>query len=255
MTGQPQHLWIVVPAHNEREWITPTLEALVRQRDRRFTAVVVDNASTDGTAEVVRAFAAAHPGFDLRVIDEPEKGTGAASDTGMRYAIDQGATLLARTDADCLPTTGWTTAVRRAFDAGLEFAGGQTRSRTDDFRVTWRERMAVAAVLRLGRVMARFRKERRGPEFLGPYLLVAGSNTAITADLYKRCGGYPRTAIEDAHEDRELMNRVRQVTRAYGRRRDMVIHMSLRRVKAWGLRNTVSWYTDHAYRGEVVDVR
>jgi len=255
MTGVPERLWVVVPAHNEQEWITATLEALVRQRDRHFTSVVVDNASTDGTAEVVRTFAAAHPGFDLRVIHEPEKGTGAASDTGMRYAIDQGATLLARTDADCLPTPGWTTAVRRAFDAGLQLAGGQTRARTDDFRVTTRERVVLAAVVRFGRVVARFRSDRRGAEFLGPYLLIAGFNTAITADLYQRCGGYPRTAIEDAHEDRELMNRVRRVTRAYGRRRDMVVHCSLRRIKAWGLRNTLAWYTDHAYRGDVVDVR
>ncbi|MEU7089982.1 glycosyltransferase family 2 protein [Streptomyces achromogenes] len=43
-------LWVVVPAHQEAERIDATLDALAAQRDRDFTLVVVDNASTDGTA-------------------------------------------------------------------------------------------------------------------------------------------------------------------------------------------------------------
>jgi hypothetical protein len=84
--------------------------------------VVVDNASTDGTTEVVGTFAAEHPGFDLRVIHESEKGTGAASDTGMRYAIDQGATLPARTwlDDGRAPRVRRGAAIRRRPDPGAD---------------------------------------------------------------------------------------------------------------------------------------
>ena len=53
------HLWVVVPAWNEECGIGATMAALADQRDRDFTLVVVDNGSTDGTAAVERACAAA----------------------------------------------------------------------------------------------------------------------------------------------------------------------------------------------------
>jgi hypothetical protein len=51
------------------------------------------------------------------------------------------------------------------------------------------------------------------------------------------------------------VNAVRLQTRAYALRRDIVVHGSSRRVKAWGLRNTLAWYADHRYRPDFVDVR
>ncbi|WP_411573419.1 glycosyltransferase family 2 protein [Streptomyces fradiae] len=50
-------LWVVVPAHQEATRIGAALEALAAQRDRDFTLVVVDNASTDATAAIARDFA------------------------------------------------------------------------------------------------------------------------------------------------------------------------------------------------------
>jgi len=248
-------LWVVVPAYNEEQWITPTLASLAAQRDRDFTLLVVDNASTDGTSATVRRFADAHPDLDLRLIREDQKGTGAACDTGMRHAIANGATLLARTDADCLAAPGWTAAARRAFQSGYEMVGGRLKARTDDFRVTIPERMLLASLFRIASFTASLRPSLNGPEYLGRAMLIAGGNSAITASLYERSGGYPRLAIEDDHEDRELMNRIRRITGAYGRCRDMVIYWSQRRTKAWGLWNTLSWYDNHGYRGAVVDVR
>jgi hypothetical protein len=35
----------------------------------------------------------------------------------------------------------------------------------------------------------------------------------------------------------------------------VVVQGSSRRVRAWGLRNTLLWYKDHAYRPEHVDIR
>ncbi|MBW0124044.1 glycosyltransferase family A protein, partial [Pseudonocardia oceani] len=104
------NLWVVVPAFDEAAGIGATLDALAAQQDRDFRLVVVDNASTDGTADVVRA----HP-LPVEVVVEPQRGTGAAADTGMRWAIAAGATHLARTDADCLPAPDWTARVKAAF--------------------------------------------------------------------------------------------------------------------------------------------
>lgn len=48
-------MWVVVPAYEEEARLASTLAALAAQRDREFTLLVVDNASTDGTAAVARS--------------------------------------------------------------------------------------------------------------------------------------------------------------------------------------------------------
>ncbi|WP_131740261.1 glycosyltransferase family 2 protein [Actinomadura roseirufa] len=255
-SAQPAaRLWIVVPAYDEERSIEATLRGLAAQTDTAFTLVVVDNGSTDGTAGVVRAFAAAHPGLDVRLVAEPQKGTGAAADTGFRHAIAAGATHLARTDADCLPHRGWVAAVRRAFGDGLEMVSGPLRPRTDEFPLRLWERRLLPAVVAGAALFGRFRPGNQDPLYLGPYVMMPGCNLAITAELYERAGGFPRTRIEDVHEDRALVNRVRYVTPAYGLRKDVLVYGSVRRLRAFGLVRTLGWYADHRYRPAVVDVR
>ena len=77
----------------------------------------------------------------------------------------------------------------------------------------------------------------------------------MTADLYLASGGFPRTRIEDLHEDRALVNAVRRITARYARRRDILVYGSSRRVSAWGLKNTLLRNRDHQYRPEHVDIR
>ncbi|WP_084265072.1 glycosyltransferase family 2 protein [Actinomadura macra] len=248
-------LWVVIPAYDEERSIGATLRRLAEQSDTGFSLVVVDNGSTDATVEVVRAFAARHPMLDVRIVPEPQKGTGAAADTGVRHAIAAGATHVARTDADCLPHHGWIAAVKRGFADGLEMVSGPLRPRTDEFALRFWERRLLPAVVDVAALFGRFRPGNRDPLFLGPYVMMPGCNVAITAALYERAGGFPRTCIEDVHEDRALVNRVRYVTAAYGLRKDVVVYGSVRRLRAFGLVRTLGWYADHRYRPAVVDIR
>lgn len=248
-------LWVVVPAYNEERGIRPTLRALANQDDPDFTLVVVDNSSTDRTVDAVREFARQHSTVDMHLIGEAQKGTGAAADTGMRYAISHGATYLARTDADCLPDPDWTVAIRRAFAAGVELVGGRLLPRTDEVRLRPWERWLLPAVVEQAAAFGRLRPGNRDPGYLGPYLMCPGCNLAITAELYERSGGFPRSAIEDVHEDRALVNRVRRVSTAYARRRDVRVRGSVRRLRAYGLVATLAWYADHRYCPDVVDIR
>ena len=188
-------LYVVVPFYNESDGIRATLDALAAQSDPAFTLILVDNASTDRTADVAREFARQHPEMAIELIVEPTKGTGAAADTGFRYAIGRGASHIARTDADCLPDRDWVRNLKRAFrDDGLEFVAGKIKPRTDDIPLTRFDRLIIPILLGAAERFGRL--HRHGRQFRYPYILAAGNNLAITADLYERAGGFPRTSIE-----------------------------------------------------------
>jgi glycosyltransferase involved in cell wall biosynthesis len=244
-------LAVVVPVYNEAAGIRATLDALLAQRDSDFDVWFVDNASTDASAAVIASYAQRR----WHIVSEPQKGTGAAADTGMRAAIAAGAELLARTDADCIPRADWTASVRKALTAdGLDLVGGELVPRHDE-GLSLGRRILLRGAVELAEAFGRIRAGNRSPEYLGPYMMAAGCNVGITSALYLQAGGFPRTAIEDLHEDRALVNAVRRITDRYARRRDVVVFGSSRRVTAWGLRNTLLWYKDHAYRPDDVDIR
>lgn len=80
---------VVMVCFNSITRIAPTLQHLVQQREIDFgwEVVLVDNASTDGTAEFVRKFwAEHHPPCPLRVVTEDRKGTMIARQTGILSA-------------------------------------------------------------------------------------------------------------------------------------------------------------------------
>lgn len=232
-------LWVVVPAYQEAARIGATLDALAGQHDTDFTLVVVDNASTDGTADLARDFARRAP-FPVHVLHEPDKGVGCAVDTGFRYAIRGGATWLARTDADCLPRPGWTAAARHALRHGAGLACGRIEARRDEHGPVGRA--AFRTLVRLAALFGRMRPaHRRSRGYLAPYRMHAGNNMAVTAALYEAVGGMPR---RPSPTDRLFLNRVRRHTAAIVRTPAMVVENSTRRLRAYGLLGTARWYLD-----------
>lgn len=93
---------VVIPAYNEAKSISATLEGLVRQTTKEpFEVIVVNNNSTDTTAEIARRFS---DRLKLRVIDEPVKGRGRARHTGFMTARG---TIVFSLDADSVPPPEW----------------------------------------------------------------------------------------------------------------------------------------------------
>jgi len=90
---------IVIPAYNEAGRIPATLEAVVETvREKRWSAevIVVDDGSTDATADVVRRFAAGAP--EIRLLQNPgNRGKGYSVRSGLLQALGD---VVMFTDAD-----------------------------------------------------------------------------------------------------------------------------------------------------------
>jgi glycosyltransferase involved in cell wall biosynthesis len=243
-------LWVIVPACNEAARIGGTLRALAAQTDRDYSLVVVDNGSNDDTGQIVAGFATSAP-FAVHLIAEPEQGIGYAVDTGFRYAIDHRATLLARTDADCIPQPGWVAAARAALDGGAGMACGRIVARRDEEGLAGRAafRCLVAIATAFGRLRP---SHRRRHGYLAPYRMHAGNNMAMTTALYCAVGGMPRQRWDT---DRDFLNRVRRRTSAIAHSRAMTVENSTRRLRAYGLRRTAAWYLSRDNGGLTTDPR
>lgn len=246
---------VIIPMLNEELLVEDTCRALLEQTAKNFSVIFVDNNSSDKTVWKVDNFIVSNRLKNWKVIYEPQKGTGAAADTGVRQAIADGADMIIRTDADCLPDRNWISEASKKISEGYELVAGKMITRTDDIKIGAVKEKILNLLPTVARVFGSLRPLNRGGEYKGSYMMVAGGNVAFTAKTYQESGGFPRTKIEDSHEDRGLINNVRKVTDKYCYHKGMIVAMSARRVKQWGMINTMRWYKDHGYRTAEVDIR
>ena len=96
---------MIIPAYNEEKYIVKTLEALRQQDYENIEVLIVNNASTDGTATVVSSFIHQHAlAFGFRLLHERARGTQHARECGRRAATGK---IIAQLDADCIPPKDW----------------------------------------------------------------------------------------------------------------------------------------------------
>lgn len=135
-------MWsFIVPAHDEAPLLGATLDALhAAARDAGFDyeCVVVDDASTDATAEVARAHGARVVSVAFRHI-AATRNAGAAASTGERLCF---------VDADTLVNAALLRAANAALDAGA--AGGSCAVRLSG-NVAWPVRAFTALLMQVFR--------------------------------------------------------------------------------------------------------
>ena len=88
---------VVVLAYNSGRWLEQALAGVVAQPYRPLDVIIVDDGSTDDTAQLARQFRDAHPELPLRVVSQPNRGVGAARNSGLALV---GGELVAFLDAD-----------------------------------------------------------------------------------------------------------------------------------------------------------
>ena len=99
---------LIIPAYNEEKFIGTCLRAALKNAPRNLEEIiVVNNASTDKTAEVASSFP------KVRVVYEPKKGLTSARQRGFKEAKGD---LLAYIDADTIMPSHWFDILNREFD-------------------------------------------------------------------------------------------------------------------------------------------
>jgi len=148
-----------------------------------YRAIVVDNGSTDGSADVARAHGAT-------VVVEPRRGFGSAAHAGLLAAT---APVVAFCDADAsMDPADLPLVARPVLDGDLDLVLGRRRPTS---RRAWpvHARIANVALARLMRRATGLRLHDLGP------MRASGREAMVALDLRDRRSGYPLETVLRAH--------------------------------------------------------
>lgn len=86
---------VVMCVHNGERFLAPAIDSVASQSFRDFEFIIVNDGSTDATAEILRAYRDRDP--RIRIVDQPKRGLPASLNTAVAQAAHE---LIARMDAD-----------------------------------------------------------------------------------------------------------------------------------------------------------
>jgi glycosyltransferase involved in cell wall biosynthesis len=173
---------VVIPVYNEEKTIAACLKSLLRQSVPADEIIVVDNNSTDKTAEIVKQ-------FPVRIVQEKKQGITFSRNKGFnaaKYAI------IVRTDADTIVPKSWIRRIKKHFeeDKDLVALSGPARFSTSAYTPTlskWPTQMFFTSF-----------KQMCGHECL------YGPNMAIRKSAWEDVREETCISDKDVHEDMDL---------------------------------------------------
>ncbi len=120
MTRTRPRISVVVPVCNDAAHLGGAIASLLEQALPPDEIVVVDDGSTDGSADVARSF-----GERVVCVSQPNGGPASARNRGIRVAAGE---LVAFTDSDCRPEREWLERLLDGFDGPrVGGVGGRVR--------------------------------------------------------------------------------------------------------------------------------
>ncbi len=183
---------VIMPVHNGGPWLRPALDSVLAQSLAQFELLAVDDGSTDGSGEVLRACAEADQ--RVRVLQPPGRGLVGALNCAIAAAR---APLIARLDADDVARPERLAIQSRFLDAHARIGliGSFAEKIDEDGRVIGRLTPATGSD-ELVKLLAH----------TNPFI---HSSIMMRSEIVRRLGGF-RAAFEAA-EDYDLWLRIAEV--------------------------------------------
>jgi GT2 family glycosyltransferase len=182
---------IVIATYNRAKLLDDCLAHLANQSfEDGDEIVVVDNGSTDRTADVIKVHAGRMP-VRLRYLVEPRAGKSHALNRALEIA---GGDVLAFTDDDVNVSASWLSEIRRAMaDPAVGLTGGPVLPRWEQPPPRWLafDDAVRSGAAQFGHLGAPLALLSYGPEasVLGPRTLL-GANLAVRREVFDRLGGF-----------------------------------------------------------------
>jgi glycosyltransferase involved in cell wall biosynthesis len=102
---------LVIPAYNEEKYIGVCLKSVLQNGAGLFEVIVINNASSDRTEEIVKSFPSGT--YPLRVVNELQKGLTKARQRGLS---EMRGDIIAFIDADTMMPKGWIERIMKEFE-------------------------------------------------------------------------------------------------------------------------------------------
>lgn len=195
---------VVIPARNEAHGIEACLDAVLASAGDDCEIIVVDDASTDATAALVRARSSNGAGVQIRLASLPEAPPGSrghkkrAVAEGVRLARG---TIVLQTDADSCPGPDWIPAMTSMFDQNVGFVAGPVIYRSDGSFFQDFQALEFAGLMGIAAAAMES----------GHPMLSSGANIAYRKDLYDRVRTDDRTGHLSSGDDVHLMHAIDRI--------------------------------------------
>jgi len=198
---------VIIPTFNNCESLKETLNSLAGQKGvdvSAFEIIIVDDGSSDATAEVVRRFIHRHPRYKILYLKcAKNRGAGFARNIGISRARGD---LVAFTDDDCIVPSDWLANFKKDFDENPEVAGVGGWHQ-------WQPAASAKKLSAIGRYLAwQVSPMERFPNksFRWAETNICGntSNVCYRKSVLKKVGGFSHYYPAATGEDAELAIRI-----------------------------------------------
>lgn len=170
---------MVIPAFNEEKNIRETLDSLINQKTLvPFEIIVVDNNSSDGTAEIVRSY-----GKRVVLVSEGRQGIGYSRQKGFEVSR---AKIIASADADSVMNEDWISKIYREYcdDAKIVGLVGIYKFESKPWWFNLLTKLTIISADYFHRLLT------GSFSFRGP-------NFSVKRDAWLRAGGFKANSFED----------------------------------------------------------
>lgn len=211
---------VVIPAHNEDQYLHSCLTALTKQSVRPYEIIVVDNASSDLTAQIARSFEG------VSIVNEHHLGLPYARNRGFDEAEGE---VIARCDADCVPPADWIERIVKRFECGD--ADALTGP------VVYPDLTSLSLYVAMLYLASLYLLQRGKHTLIGPNFAIRKSTWELIRDTV--CSHDP-----NVHEDQDLALHIHQHIRTIGVDWELIMRTSGRRIR----RHPGSFFGDYPVR-------